>query len=131
VVVGGGSEGDVVVLGSGSDGGLEGVSFGIGGVVLPIVSVTTGALELAMPRVSVRGWTGWRMGAVPKPVGYVAVDGNDPATVAPAVVLPSGFGLFGSVKFVVVSTFVSVTGGVSPGPLIVEVTPLAAPSWTV
>jgi hypothetical protein len=55
VVVAGGSEEDVVVLGSGSDRGFERVSFGIAGVVLPIVSVTTGALELAIPCVSVRG----------------------------------------------------------------------------
>jgi hypothetical protein len=35
------------------------------------------------------------------------------------------------VKAVVVSTFVSVNGGlVSPGALMVEVTPLAEPSWT-
>jgi hypothetical protein len=44
--------------------------------------------------------------------------------------------VFGSVKFVVVSTFVPVivelvSGGVvSPGPLIVEVTPVADPSGT-
>lgn len=40
---------------------------------------------------------------------------------------------FGSmVKAVVVSAFVPVSGGsVSPGPWIVEVTPAAAPSWTV
>ncbi|MEA2239032.1 MAG: hypothetical protein QOC81_3756 [Thermoanaerobaculia bacterium] len=130
MVVAGGSAEEVVVLGWSSDRGVERVSFGIGGVVLPIVSVTTGALELAIPCVSVRGCVVRRTGAGLDPVGYVAVAGKDPAIVAAAVVVPSGFG-FGSVKFVVVSTFVSVIGGVSPGPLIVEVTPLAEPSWTV
>jgi hypothetical protein len=48
------------------------------------------------------------------------------------VELPSGLGFVGSVKFVVVSMLVSVMGaGVSPGPLIVDVTPLADPSCTV
>jgi hypothetical protein len=56
----------------------------------------------------------------------------DEAIEPPALWLPSGFGLFGSVKFVVVSTFVFVNGGgVSPGALMVEVTPLAEPSCTV
>src|SRR3954465_13785637 len=63
--------------------------------------------------------------------------GDDGATgiddpIEPIVSLPRGFGLVGSVKFVVVSTFVFVSGGVvSPGPLIVDVTPLAEPSCTV
>jgi hypothetical protein len=49
----------------------------------------------------------------------------------PAVSFPNGFGFVGMVNAVVVSTFVSVTGGfVSPGALMVEVTPLADPSWT-
>jgi hypothetical protein len=47
----------------------------------------------------------------------------------PAVSVPRGFGFVGIVKFVVVSAFVSVTGGgVSPGLLMVDVTPLADPS---
>jgi len=61
-------------------------------------------------------------------IGVIAV--VEPDMAVPAVSLPSGFG-FGMVKFVVVSTFVFVSGGVvSPGPLMVEVTPLADPSWT-
>jgi hypothetical protein len=52
-------------------------------------------------------------------------------TGGPPVSLPSGFGLSGSVRFVVVWAFVSVAGAVvSPGALIVEVTPLAEPSCT-
>jgi len=61
-------------------------------------------------------------------IGVIAV--VEPDMAVPAVSLPSGFG-FGMVKFVVVSTFVFVSGGVvSPGPLMVDVTPLADPSWT-
>lgn len=98
-------------------------SVGIGGVVLPIVSVTTGAFE---GRVDGRG----RDGVIPGvPTGY---DGIDDAMEPPAVSVPRGAGFVGSVKFVVVSTFVFVNGGaVSPGALIVDVTPLAEPSWTV
>jgi len=63
--------------------------------------------------------------------GCVAVVGGSvPATVFGGCV-PSGAGLSGSVKFVVVSTAVFVIGGVvSPGALIVDVTPLAWPSST-
>lgn len=104
-----------------SRGGAE-CSFGIGGVVLPIVSVTTGAFGV---RVTGRGRDG---GGAP---GYDVVEGRVDA-IDPAVSFPSGLGFVGSVKFVVVSTFVFVSGGaVSPGALIVEVTPLAEPSWTV
>lgn len=99
-------------------------SLGIAGAVLPIVSVTTGAFVV---RVDVRG----RDGGIPGvPAGYDGgmVDAIEPA----AVSVPRGAGFVGSVKFVVVSTFVFVSGGVvSPGPLIVDVTPLAEPSCTV
>jgi hypothetical protein len=100
---------------------------GMGGVLLPTVSVTTGAVA-GTSRVDVR--CGAAAGGAPLPDG--GVDGSEPATVGAVVALPSGFGLFGSVKFVVVSTLVSVTNGglVSPGPLMVEVTPLADPSGT-
>jgi hypothetical protein len=95
-------------------------SFGIAGVVLPTVSVTTGAFVVRGGRVAV-------MPGVPE--GYEGIaEAIEPA----AVPLPSGFGLVGSVRFVVVSTFVSVIGGVvSPGALMVDVTPLAEPSCTV
>jgi hypothetical protein len=93
------------------------------GVVLPTVSVTTGA------RGDVRGRDAGTPGV---PEGYDVVAGIPDAIEPPAVSLPSGLGFVGSVKFVVVSTFVFVNGGaVSPGALIVEVTPLAEPSWTV
>lgn len=99
-------------------------SRGIAGVVLPMVSVTTGAFV-------VRDVCGREAGMPGVPAGY---DGTaiPEAIEPPAVSLPSGFGLLGSVRFVVVSTFVFVIGGVvSPGALIVEVTPLAEPSCTV
>ena len=99
-------------------------SVGIGGVVLPIVSVTTGAFGV---RVGVRGRGAGAMPGVP--TGYAGIDD---AIEPPAVSVPSGAGFVGSVKFVVVSTFVFVNGGVvSPGALIVDVTPLAEPSSTV
>jgi hypothetical protein len=98
-------------------------SFGIAGVVLPIVSVTTGAFVV---RAGVRGREAGRPGA---PAGYAGIDD---AIEPPAVSVPSGAGFVGSVKFVVVSTFVFVSGGVvSPGALMVDVTPLAEPSSTV
>ena len=99
-------------------------SFGIGGVVLPTVSVTTGAFVTGAGRVDVRGRV---------PAGYEGgAPGSAEAIDPPAVSLPSGAGFVGNVKFVVVSTFVFVSGGVvSPGALIVDVTPLAEPSWTV
>jgi len=105
-------------------------SFGIGGVVLPIVSVTTGAFATGAGRVDVRGREVGMPGA---PAGY---DGGAPGiadAIEPAAVsVPRGAGFVGSVKFVVVSTFVFVNGGVvSPGALMVEVTPLAEPSCTV
>ena len=104
-------------------------SFGIGGVVLPIVSVTTGAFAAGAGRVEVRGRDCGGMPGVP--AGYDGATGIDDA-IEPIVSLPSGLGFVGRVKFVVVSTFVFVSGGVvSPGPLIVDVTPLAEPSWTV
>lgn len=113
----------VSVRGRGSRGAGEVRCVGIDGVVLPIVSVTTGAF--------VRADTRGRDGAIPgAPVGYVV--GIEDAIEPPAVSLPRGAGLFGSVMFVVVSTFVFVIGGVvSPGALIVDVTPLAEPSCTV
>jgi len=95
-------------------------SRGMAGVVLPMVSVTTGA------RGDVRGREAGMPGV---PDGYDVVAGMPDAIEPPAVSLPRGFGLVVSVKFVVVSTFVFVNGGaVSPGALIVEVTPLAEPS---
>jgi len=102
-------------------------SFGIGGVVLPIVSVTTGAFATGAGRVDVRGREAGMPGV---PAGY---DGGVPGiaeAIEPAAVsVPSGAGFVGSVKLVVVSTFVFVNGGVvSPGALMVEVTPLAEPS---
>jgi hypothetical protein len=101
-------------------------SLGIGGVVLPTVSVTTGALATGAGRVAVRG-RGADVCGIPG-----AADGNAEAIEPPAVSLPSGLGLVGRVRFVVVSTFVFVNGGVvSPGALMVEVTPLAEPSCTV
>jgi len=113
----------VSVGGRCSRGGDDVRSRGIDGVVLPIVSVTTGAF---VTRVDVRG----RVVVMPGvPAGY---EGIAEAIEPPAVSLPRGFGLVGSVKFVVVSTFVFVSGGVvSPGALIVDVTPLAEPSCTV
>lgn len=101
-----------------SDGGDVRARFGIGGVVLPRVSVVTGAFD----------WNSLRAGVLAR---VVVTGGSEVAIVVPAVSLPSGFGLIGSVKFVVVSAFVFVMGaGVSPGPLMVEVTPLADPSCT-
>lgn len=102
-------------------------SFGIGGVVLPIVSVTTGAFATGAGRVDVRGRATGMPGA---PAGY---DGGAPGiaeAIEPAAVsVPRGAGFVGSVRFVVVSTFVFVIGGVvSPGALMVDVTPLAEPS---
>lgn len=95
-------------------------SRGIAGVVLPMVSVTTGA------RGDVRGRDAGMPGV---PDGYDVVAGMPDAIEPPAVSLPSGLGFVGSVKFVVVSAFVFVNGGaVSPGALIVDVTPLAEPS---
>lgn len=103
-------------------------SCGIGGVVLPIVSVTTGAFATGAGRVDVRGREAGMPGV---PAGYDGAAGIDDA-IEPAVSLPRGAGLVGSVRFVVVSAFVFVIGGVvSPGPLIVDVTPLAEPSCTV
>jgi len=58
------SEEAVVVSASESERGFVPVSFAIGGVVLPIVSIAIGALELAIPCVSVRGWDTRRTGAV-------------------------------------------------------------------
>ena len=102
-------------------------SFGIGGVVLPIVSVTTGAFATDAGRVDVRGREAGMPGA---PDGF---DGTAPGiaeAIEPAAVsVPRGAGFVGSVRFVVVSTFVFVIGGVvSPGALMVDVTPLAEPS---
>jgi hypothetical protein len=108
------------------------LGIGIDGMLLPTVSVTTGAFAGTWP-VVVRGRGGGAAEGAPViAAGGVVVAGSDPATVGAAVELPSGFGLFGRVKAVVVSTFVSVTSGglVSPGPLMVEVTPLACPSGT-
>ncbi|MEA2338557.1 MAG: hypothetical protein QOE82_2564 [Thermoanaerobaculia bacterium] len=97
-------------------------SFGIGGVVLPIVSVTTGACVIGRGRDA---------GGIPGvPDGYEGIAGIDDA-MEPIVSVPIGFGFVGSVRLVVVSAFVFVIGGgVSPGPLMVDVTPLAEPSWT-
>ena len=117
-----------------------------GGASVAVVSVGGGACVAV---VSVRGGCGLGFGWVV--VGTVALDiggactrgclaveggyaggyaGNVPATVFGGCV-PSGAGLSGSVKFVVVSAAVLVIGaGVSPGALIVDVTPLACPSST-
>lgn len=77
--------------------------------------------------VSVGGGGCARRGGV---LGGGGAGGRDPATVGAGCV-PSGAGLSGNVNDVVVSTAVSVIGGgVSPGALIVDVTPLASPSWT-
>jgi hypothetical protein len=103
-------------------------SLGIAGVVLPIVSVTTGAFVTGAGLVDVRGRDG---GGVIRgvPAGDDGAVGIAEAIEPAAVSLPSGFGLVGNVRFVVVSTFVFVNGGVvSPGALIVDVTPLADPS---
>jgi hypothetical protein len=132
VSVGGGADvsvADVSVCGRGSRGcGCGARSFGIGGVVLPTVSVTTGAFATGAGRVDVRT----RGGTPGAPAGYDGADGIADAIEPAAVLVPSGAGLFGSVKFVVVSTFVFVSGGVvSPGALMVDVTPLADPSCTV
>jgi hypothetical protein len=103
-------------------------SLGIGGVVLPTVSVTTGAFATGAGRVDVRA----RGGTPGAPTGYEGADGIAEAIEPLAVPVPSGAGLVGSVRFVVVSTFVFVSGGVvSPGALMVDVTPLADPSCTV
>jgi len=106
-------------------------SRGIGGVVLPTVSVTTGAFVTGAERVVVRGRDGCAMPGVP--AGYDGVVGIPEAIEPAAVSVPSGAGFVGSVRFVVVSTFVFVIGGgvVSPGALMVDVTPLAEPSCTV
>src|ERR1019366_5232497 len=69
------SDDAVVVSASESERGFVPVSFAIGGVVLPIVSITMGALELAIPCVSVRGWNTRRMGAMLAPAGELGVDG--------------------------------------------------------
>jgi hypothetical protein len=102
-----------------SGGGDVRARFGIGGVALPRVSVVTGALICDPLRTGV-----WAR--------VVVAGGSVVAIVPPVVSLPIGFGFVGSVKFVVVSTFVLVSGaGVSPGALMVDVTPLADPSSTV
>jgi hypothetical protein len=132
-VVGGGgaavSVADASVCGRCSRGaaGCGARSRGIGGVVLPTVSVITGAFVTGAGRVDVRGRVGCATPGVP--TGYDGADGIADA-IEPSV--PIGAGLFGRVKFVVVSTFVFVNGGVvSPGALMVDVTPLAEPSCTV
>ena len=113
-----------------------------GGASVAVVSVGGACVAV----VSVRGGCGlgfgWAVGTVALDIGgactrgCVAVEGgyeggyagNVPATVFGGCV-PSGAGLSGSVKFVVVSAAVLVIGaGVSPGALIVDVTPLACPS---
>lgn len=103
---------------------------GIGGVVLPIVSVTTGAFATGAGRVDVRGREAGMPGV---PAGFDGATPGIAEAIEPAAVsVPSGAGFVGSVKFVVVSTFVFVNGGVvSPGALMVDVTPLAEPSCTV
>jgi len=134
VSVGGGggaavSVADVSVGGRCSRGGAGcgARSRGMGGVVLPTVSVTTGAFVTGAGRVDVRGRVGCATPGVP--TGYDGADGIADA-IEPSV--PSGAGFVGSVRFVVVSTFVFVIGGVvSPGALMVDVTPLAEPSCTV
>lgn len=105
-------------------------SLGIAGVVLPMVSVTTGAFVTGAGRVEVRGRVA---GGIPGvPAGYAGAAGIAEAIEPPVVSVPRGAGLVGRVKFVVVSTFVFVNGGVvSPGALMVDVTPLAEPSSTV
>jgi hypothetical protein len=98
----------------------DGRSLGIAGVVLPTVSVTTGAVVRGRDGADARGYED----------EVVDTGGSDPAIEVPVVSVPSGAGFVGKVKFVVVSTFVSVSTGafVSPGALIVDVTPLAEPS---
>lgn len=93
----------------------------VGGVV-----VSVDALFIGVFCGSLRGrrTTGCAGGAV----------GNVDAIV-PGLVVAVVDAVFGNVKFVVVSTFVAVIGGVvavgvSPGALIVDVTPLADPSST-
>ena len=62
------SDAVVVVSASESERGFVRVSFDICGVI-PIVSITMGALELAIPLVSVRGWDTRRTGALLAPDG--------------------------------------------------------------
>lgn len=118
---------------------LSWCSRGMGGVVLPTVSVTTGAFAVDACTGSVdvrtRGARGAEYDGADDAIGGVpagAPAGNVPAIAGADGIgapLPSGFGFVGSVKFDVVSTFVSVIGGVvPPAPLMVEVTPLAEPS---
>ena len=139
----------VSVGGGGVGGSSSGFFFTSGGVVVVFgdgcvsaVVVGTDASSVAVMVVSVagsgrntcggdgvetRGRSG--RGNVVDVIG--AGCGTEPAIAVPAVSLASGFGLFASVKLVVVSALVSVSGaGVSPGPLIVDVTPLADPSGT-
>ena len=118
-VGGGGASVDVVSVGGGGVGRRRGCGVCDGGTVAVVIGpelliIGGGCVE-----------TGAREGM---PGGVVA--GKVPAIVA-GCWEPSGAGLSGSVKFVVVSTAVSVKGGgVSPGALMVDVTPLACPSWT-
>ena len=96
---------------------------GWGGEDDPTVSVAVGAEDDALVICG--------MVDVAAPRGAVVVGGSVPATVFGAALpcVPSGAGLSSSVKFVVVSTPVFVIGGVvSPGALMVDVTPLACPS---
>ena len=89
-----------------------------------VVSVGVGGRRLGRGGVS-RGYPG-----IAPPV----VGGNVPAIVPGGWVVVAVEDSGGSVKFDVVSAFVPVIetgGGVgSPGALIVDVTPLACPSWT-
>lgn len=104
----------VVLVSVCSGGGVECSCFGLGGVVVPAVSMTTGVSAL-----DVRGCIG-RI----EMAGYVVVAGSESAV--------SLLGrLVGIVRFVVVPAFVAVAVRVvSPGPLIVDVTPAADPSCT-
>jgi hypothetical protein len=99
-----------------------------GGASVAVVSVGGGACVLGFGCAVALDIGGGCVAVVGRYAGGYA--GNVPATVFGGCV-PSGAGLSGSVKFVVVSAAVFVIGGgVSPGPLIVDVTPLACPSST-
>jgi len=94
----------------------------VGGKTSSVTAVSVGGCGVGAVALDIGGGVTGR--------GRGVYAGSVPATVLGGWV-PSGAGLSGSVKFVVVSMAVSVRGGgVSPGALMVEVTPLAWPSST-
>ena len=108
----------------------------VGGAALSVSSEGSGLVVIGVVVPMVIGGGGAVVGGR---CGSGGVAGTAPERSEPAMVfgvwLPSGPGLLASVKFVVVSTAVSVSdvvagGGCSPGALMVEVTPLVDPSWT-